>query len=143
MPAAKDPIAALKQAAAAFPGVVEGTSCSQSSYKAGKTAFLYVGPGAKGVGYKAMFKLDASHEDAKALAKQQPDRFELGSGTWVTARFSAEKPLPKTLWNRWLKESYAAASGGGAAKANRAKPKSKVARKPTSARKATPRRKRV
>ena len=44
MPGAKDPTKALKEAAAALPNVVEGTSCSQTSYKAGKKAFLYVGP---------------------------------------------------------------------------------------------------
>ena len=109
MPEAKDPTKALKAAAAALPDVVEGTSCSQTSYKAGKKAILYVGPGPKGVGYKAMFKLEASLEEAKNLAKSEPDRFELGVGNWVTTRFSAEAPLPKKIWSRWLKESYAGA----------------------------------
>ena len=113
MPPAKDPTAALRKAAAALPDVDEGTSCSQTSYKAKKKAFLYVGPGAKGVGFKAMFKLGDSVDEAKGLAKKEPGRFELGTGTWVTARFSAEEPLPKTIWGRWLKESYAAATGGG------------------------------
>ena len=67
MPGAKDPTKALRAAAAALPNVAEGTSCNQTSYKAGKNAFLYVGPGAKGVGYKAMFKLEASLKDAKDL----------------------------------------------------------------------------
>jgi len=88
-------------------------SCNQTSYKAGKKAFLYVGPGTKGVGYKAMFKLEASLEKAKRLAKSEPERYELGVGNWVTTRFSAEHPLPKTIWSSWLEESYAGATKTG------------------------------
>ena len=123
MPGAKDPTKALKETAAALPNVVEGTSCNQTSYKAEKKAFLYVGPGAKGIGYKAMFKLDASSEEAKDLAKSQPERFELGVGNWVTTRFSAEDPLPKKIWSSWLKESYAGATKSGAAKKKSARRK--------------------
>lgn len=123
MPASKDPTKALTEAAAALPDAVEGTSCSQTSYKVGKTAFLYVGPGPKGVGYKAMFKLGASLKEAKDLAKSEPERFALGVGNWVTTRFSAETPLPKKIWRRWLEESHAGAtkSGGAAKKSPRRK----------------------
>ncbi|MHC5209902.1 MAG: hypothetical protein ACYTG2_04195 [Planctomycetota bacterium] len=116
MPAANDPTKALRTAAAALPDVVAGTSCSQTSYKTGKKAFLYIGPGTKGIGYKAMFKLDVSWKEAKDLAKSEPERFELGVGNWVSTRFSAEAPLPKKLWSRWLEESYAEATKGGGAK---------------------------
>jgi hypothetical protein len=58
-------------------------------------------------------------EEAKDLAKSEPERFELGVGNWVTTRFSAEDSLPKKIWSSWLKESYA-----GAAKSRRAKKKS-------------------
>ncbi len=112
MSPSKDPTKALRDAAAALPDVNEGTSCSQTAYKAGKKAFLYVGPGAKGVGFKAMFQLDASLNEAEALAESTPDRFEIGKNNWVTTRFSAEKPLPKKIWGRWLKESYAGATKG-------------------------------
>ena len=112
MAAKKDPIKALKEAAAALPDAVEGTSCNQSSYKAGRKPFLYVGPGAKGIGFKAMFKLEASLDEARDLAEDAPERFEVGAGNWVTTRFSAEKPLPKRIWGRWLKESHAAAADG-------------------------------
>jgi hypothetical protein len=96
--------------------VAVGTSCNQTSYKAGKKAFLYVGPGAKGVGYKAMFKLEASLEEAKDLARSEPRRFELGVGNWVTTRFSADDPLPKKIWSRWLEESHAAATKSAGSK---------------------------
>lgn len=112
MATSKDPLAVLHDTAAAFPDVVVGTSCNQTSFKAGKTAFLYLGPGAKGVGYKAMFKLDASLGQAGGLAAAQPDRFEVGKQGWVTARFSAEKPLAKAVWSKWLKESYGLTRAG-------------------------------
>ena len=112
MAGAKDPVGPMKKAAASLPGVVEGVSCNQTSYKAGKKAFLYVGPGAKGVGYKAMFKLDASLAEAKRLAKSEPERYELGVGNWVTTRFSVEAPLPKKIWSGWLAESYSCVTRG-------------------------------
>ena len=65
MPGANDPTNALKMAAAALPDVVEGMSCNQTSYKSGKKAFLYVGPGPKGIGDKAMFKLEMSLDEAR------------------------------------------------------------------------------
>ena len=123
MPGAKDPTKALKTAAAALPNVVEGTSCNQTSYKAGKKAFLYVGPGTKGIGYKVMFKLEVSLKEAKDLAKSEPERFELGVGNWVTTRFSAEDPLPKKIWSSWLKESHAGATKSVGAKKKSARRK--------------------
>ncbi len=123
MPGAKDPTKALRKAAGALPDVVEAMSCSQTSYKAGKKAFLYVGPGPKGIGYKAMFKLEVSLKEAKDLAKSEPERFELGVGNWVTTRFSAADPLPKKIWSSWLKESHAGATKSGGAKKKSARRK--------------------
>ncbi len=121
MPGAKDPTKALRKAAAALPNVIEGTSCNQTSYKAGKKAILYVGPGTKGVGYKAMFKLEASLAEAESLSKSEPERHEPGVGNWVTTRFSAEDPLPKKLWSSWLRESHTGATKSGGAKKNSAR----------------------
>ncbi|MEM7478169.1 MAG: hypothetical protein AAF483_24545 [Planctomycetota bacterium] len=102
----KDPTEAIRNAAAAFPKVVAGTACNQSSFKTKTGSFLFIGPGAKGVGFKAMFKLDQSMAQAKSLAEKEPDRFEVGKTGWVTVRFTAEKPLAKSIWSKWLKESY-------------------------------------
>ena len=101
-----DPTKPIREKAASFPDVAKGTSCNQSSFKAGKGSFLFIGPGAKGVGFKAMFKLDHSMPQARKLAAQDPDRFEVGSTGWVTTRFTSEKPLPKSIWGKWLQESY-------------------------------------
>lgn len=107
MPGTSDPTEAIREMAAAFPEVAKGTSCNQSSFKTTKKSFLFIGPGRKGVGYKAMFKLKASMPQAEKLAIDDPEHFEVGNTGWVTARFSADKPLPKKLWSKWLKESYA------------------------------------
>lgn len=100
-----DPTEAIRLQASQYPNVDEGTSCTQSSFKTGGTAFLFIGE--QGGRYKAMFKLKNSKADALALAKKEPKNFQAGSGLWVTARFSTEDPLPKRLWRKWLDESYA------------------------------------
>ena len=122
-----DPTQPIQDEAASYPDAVAGTSCNQTSFKVGKTAFLYVGPGAKGIGFKAMFKLDRSLAKVAELAAKDPDRYGVGSNGWVTARFTAEKPLAKTLWKAWLKESYGLATGSAPKKT--AAPKKKASPK--------------
>jgi len=109
-----DPTTAMREMAAAFPEVAAGTSCTQSSFKT-RSAFLFVGPGTGGRGFKAMFKLARSLPQAEALAAARPDRFEVGTTRWVTARFTAEEPLPASIWRKWLKESYELSCGAAAA----------------------------
>ena len=115
MSASKDPTVALKKAAAAFPDVIDGTSCNQTSFKVGKKAFLYVGPGAKGIGYKAMFKLTASIAEAEELAERARllGRWKqrLGDSTLLLRKTASKK-----IWGRWLKESYAEATASGGKK---------------------------
>ncbi len=101
-----DPTLAIREAAASFSDVVAGTSCNQNSFKTKRGSFLFIGPGAKGIGYKAMFKLKESVQQAKDLAEASPDKFEVGSTGWVTARFTMEEPLSKSIWEDWLQESY-------------------------------------
>ena len=106
MTASPDPTDAIRKQAMEYAGVATGASCNQSSYKAGKGTFLFIGPGPKGQGFKAMFKLGASMPQAEKLAAQHPLRFEVGKTGWVTARFTADEPLPKRVWGKWLSESY-------------------------------------
>jgi len=106
MSSSQDPTDAIRQKAQTFPEVTTGKSCSQSAYKVGKGTFLFIGPGPKGKGFKAMFKLEASMPEVLKLAEQDPKRFEVGSTGWVTARFTAEEPMPERIWEKWLSESY-------------------------------------
>lgn len=99
-----DPTMPLRLKASRFPGVDAGTSCTQTSYKVRGKAFLFIGE--QGGRYKAMFKLATSMEEASKLAQRHPRDFQVGSGIWVTARFSAEEPLPEKRWVKWLTESY-------------------------------------
>lgn len=101
-----DPTEEMREFARELPDVVEGESCNQTSFKRGKKSFFFVGPGAKGIGFKSMFKLDESMASAEKLAVDRPDEYEVGKSGWVTARFSIEKPLGKRLWKKWIKESY-------------------------------------
>ena len=128
-----DPTDPIREKAASLPDVATGTSCNQSSFKVGKVSFLFIGPGAKGVGFKAMFKLDQSMSQARKLASKEPGRFEVGSTGWVTTRFTAEEPLPKSVWQKWLQESYDICCGFS--KGNKAanKKSAKVAKKNVTA----------
>lgn len=136
MPDSIDPTELIREKAASFPEVATGTSCNQSSFKASKGSFLFIGPGAKGVGFKAMFKLERSMSQARKLASEEPDRFEVGSTGWVTTRFTSEKPLPKSIWQKWLQESYEICCGSN--KSSKAvKVKKKPAKKKTAKKKTT------
>ena len=132
-----DPTEPIREKAASFPEVAKGTSCNQSSFKAGKGSFLFIGPGAKGVGFKAMFKLEHSMSQARKLASKEPDRFEVGSTGWVTTRFTAEKPLPKSIWEKWLQESYDICCGSskGSKTAKKRAAKKVAKKKPAAAKK--------
>lgn len=101
---ANDPTEPIRLKASQYLDVDKGTACTQSSFKTGNKAFLFIGM--QGGRYKAMFKLEKSKAEAIKLAKQDPDRFQAGNNAWVTARFTAEKPMPKKLWTKWLNESY-------------------------------------
>ncbi|MEM8862669.1 MAG: MmcQ/YjbR family DNA-binding protein [Chloroflexota bacterium] len=100
-----DPTDSMRLKASLYPDVDAGTACTQSSFKANKKGFLYVGE--QGGRFKAMFKLKESILEAEELAHKTPDDFQVGNGGWVTARFSAEDPLPEAIWHKWLDESYA------------------------------------
>ena len=106
-----DPTDPIRKKAVTYPGIAKGTSCTQSSFKAGSGTFLFIGPGPKGQGFKAMFKLNQSMSQAQKLAAKDPSRFEVGSTGWVTTRFTREKPLPKSVWEKWLAESYDVSCG--------------------------------
>lgn len=95
---------AIMQAASSYSDVVEGQSCSQTSFKRKNKAFLYIGE--QGGRHKAMFKLSQSMSEAQRLADLHPEDFQIGSGGWVTTRFSNDEPIKAGIWKKWLDESY-------------------------------------
>jgi len=95
---------AMKLKASEYPGVAEGTACAQSSFKRGKKSFFFAGE--QGGRHKAMFKLKNSIPEAQKMAAASPDDFQAGKPPWVTTRFTAEKPPPDDVWQRWMDESY-------------------------------------
>lgn len=106
----KDPTKIICEKANSYPDVESGTSCNQTFYKAksAKTKFLFIGPGAKGIGFKAMFKLDQSIPQAQELAATEPDCYQSpAKAGWVTVRFTEDNPMPQSVWEEWLDESYA------------------------------------
>jgi len=129
----KDPTEPIRRKASRYPGVEEGSSCTQQSYKTGKNAFLYIGM--QGGRYKAMFKLEASKAEAAGLARKEPDRYGVGQTAWVTARFTAEEPMPKKLWEKWLDESHALSLASGTKKPAKKKATKKRASKKKTAKK--------
>lgn len=122
---AGDPTEPIRLKASKYPDVDKGTACTQTSFKACGKGFLYIGE--QGGRYKAMFKLKDSIPEAKKLAAKAPEDFQVGAGGYVTARFTAAKPMAKALWSKWLDESYALSVAGGAGKKKSAK--KKVAKK--------------
>lgn len=129
----QDPTEPMRLKASQYPDVDKGTACTQSSFKTGGKAFLFVGM--QGGSYKAMFKLDKSRGQAIKLAEKEPDLFQVGSNIWITARFTAEKPMPKKLWEKWLDESYELSDSGGSGSSAKKKTTKKPTKKKTAKKK--------
>lgn len=127
----EDPTEPIRVKASRYPEVDEGTACTQSSFKTGKKAFLFVGM--QGGRYKTMFKLQQSIPQATKLADEHPDDFQVGVNGWVTARFSADKPMPKKLWEKWLDESYELSRGNQTKTTARKSAKKKTIKKKKTA----------
>jgi hypothetical protein len=119
MAGTKDPTIPMRKKARSYPDVDEGTACTQSSFKIGKRAFLYIGT--QGGRYKAMFKLKKSMPQALKLAKKEPDCYAVGTAGWVTARFTADQPMPTKRWEAWLDESHQLSLAAGGKKPAKAK----------------------
>jgi len=85
--AVTDPTQVIREKASEYPGVDEGTACTQSSFKSSGKSFLFIGM--QGGRYKAMFKLRKSIPQATKLAESDPDLYQVGKPPWVTARFTA------------------------------------------------------
>ncbi len=130
-----DPTETIRKKASQYPGVNQGSACTQSSFKIGKKSFLFIGE--QGGRYKAMFKLGKSLPQAEKLKSKEPDNYQVGSSAWVTVRFTAEKPIPKSIWTKWLDESYELSRGTGGPKTAKKKSSKKKVSKQAGKKKVT------
>lgn len=125
---ATDPTEPIRRKAGQYAGVDQGMACTQSSFKVGNNAFLYIGQ--QGGRCKAMFKLSSSMSEATKLAEEQPDDYQVGNTAWVTARFCSDHPMPKVLWQKWLEESYQLCLSASSSKRSVAKKGGSAAKPP-------------
>jgi hypothetical protein len=118
--------AALLAHARRHPGIEEGVACAGTkiesrTVKVRGKAFAFFGPGT------LRLKLGASLAEAQAFAAQSPDACSAGAGGWIAVRFAAGGP-PAAVLRRWLDESHALFSGGGAPGAAAKKPRKGAAK---------------
>jgi hypothetical protein len=95
----------LRPIAMALGDVEEGIACQgtpleSSTFKANKKAFLFVGARA------VRLKLAASLADAKKLAAQNPDTYDVGSGGWIKIAIADGQKAPVTILKKWIRESH-------------------------------------
>jgi hypothetical protein len=124
---------ALRTIATAYPDAEEtiacaGTALESTSYKAGKTSFLFVGP------KDVKLKLAKSLPEAKALASKDPERVRVGSLGWVTV--TPGDAVPVAILKRWIDESFQMVAGASARSSSGATSAQRKKRAP----KASPRR---
>lgn len=70
-------------------------------------------PWAEGAGIQSNAQTEGLYAAGVEAGTEEPKRFEVGKTGWVTARFTAEEPLPKRIWGKWLAESYEVTCGAG------------------------------
>ena len=94
----------IRAHALTFPETVEDASCVNRAFKAGGKNFVFLGE--KDDECNIRLKLDASVPEIETLAKEDPDRWQVGKGGWVMLRFSPDSPPPVTDLQRWITESF-------------------------------------
>ena len=95
----------LRDAALAHPGVTEGIACEATAaekrtLEVNGKAFLFLGLA------DALFKLDASLADARAVAATSPATCRVGKTGWV----KLDAPISTRRMTAWIGESYALAA---------------------------------
>ena len=94
----------IRSHALTFPETVEGSSCVNRAFKAGGKNFVFLGE--KDDECNIRLKLAASIGELEELAKDDPDRWQVGKGGWAMIRFDPEQPPPVDDLERWITESF-------------------------------------
>jgi hypothetical protein len=97
--------AVLKKLAMRLPHVEEGIACAGTALEsptvtAGGKAFLFLGE------KDVRLKLGDSIGEANMLAAKAPGFCEVGAHGWIKLTLSADVPLSKEVFERWIGESY-------------------------------------
>lgn len=83
----------------------KGTALESITFNRGTKSFLFLGR--KGGFHVIRLKLLASEAEAKRLAKESPDRYDVGANGWAKLTFGDES-APEKLLEKWIDESYRA-----------------------------------
>ncbi len=94
----------IRAHAMTFPSTVEGTSCVNRKFVAGGKNFVFLGE--KPDECSVRLKLDAAVPEIQALAKDDPERWQVGSNGWALLRFAPDSPPPIPDLERWITESF-------------------------------------
>ncbi len=95
---------AIRSHAMSFPESDEGSSCVNRAFKAGGKNFAFLGE--KDDECSIRLKLAASITELEELAKDDPDRWQVGKGGWTMIRFDPEQPPAIDDLERWITESF-------------------------------------
>jgi predicted DNA-binding protein (MmcQ/YjbR family) len=94
----------LERYALNYPETVLGTSCKKTAVKARKKSFLFIL--ADETQCELMFKLEASLDQARALAASNPANCVVGDTGWVTIKTQDKGLVPEETLKAWVEESF-------------------------------------
>ena len=122
MPSPKTPTEILRTLALRHAEVEEAIACKgtpleSSAFKVRKKTFLFARDA------EMMVKLQESLPEARKQASQEPGRYRVGGGGWVSVKFGGGALPPRELLTRWIAESFRLMT------VERSAPKKKAAKK--------------
>ncbi len=94
----------IRDHAMTFPQTEEGSSCVNRAFKAGGKNFAFLGE--KEDHCNLRLKLNSSIPEVTALAKEDPERWQVGTGGWTLLRFPPDDPPATDDLERWVTESF-------------------------------------
>lgn len=94
----------VRDAAMSLPDATEGSSCVNRAFRAGGKNFAFLGETDDGCGLR--LKLGESLDEVTALAVEEPERYDVGTGGWTMLRFDGDEHPPVDDLQRWVRESY-------------------------------------
>ena len=100
------PMAALRQAALAYPETREDHPWGESAFKVKQKVFLFMSLSEDTL--RLSMKLPKSRDFALLLPFAQPTGYGLGKSGWITASFGPKEMVPLPMLLDWMEESFCA-----------------------------------